>query len=684
MDRLIMKSLPAHALFVLVTSPVLCQDFGPPQVISTSADEAEYVHAADLDGDGDTDVMSASRADNKIAWYENFGGGNFGGEELISTEVDYAVCVHAADLDADGDADVLSVSYTDNEIAWYKNDGGGSFGTQQIITIAAAGPLSIHTADLDGDGDIDVLSASALGDSVDWYRNLGGGDFGNPDTNQNNIASSYNTATSVFAVDLDGDGDVDVIAGARDDDDVSWFENDGLGNFAKTNIGAPDGVMSVHATDIDGDGDADVLAASVYDDLITWYENRLNEATSDFGPEQVITTIASGALFVFARDLDGDGDADLLSASENDDKVAWYENRLNQTENDFGPQQVITTNAVDAECVGAWDLDGDGDADVVSASQYDDKIAWYENLMGPIDCNGNGVPDSDDIANGTSADCDSNGVPDECQIADDPSLDCDWNSVLDTCDLQADPSLDCDQDGQLDSCQITADPSLDCNGNGILDSCEVPYDSTVDCDGNGVIDVCEINDDPDLDCDGDRVLDSCQLFNDGSLDCDGDNVIDACQIAGDPSLDQNQNGILDSCECAFDNYCQAAWNTSGGPAVMGALGTASLAANDLTLTVSGAPLGQFGLFFYGGDEDFFFVGDGAICVKPPLNRVYPVILTDGGGMGSLALDLALPVLVPRSPRWASWLQLLQRPGRDVLSVADHRSRWRRREDSNPR
>jgi len=47
---------------------------------------------------------------------------------------------------------------------------------------------------------------------------------------------------------------------------------------------------------------------------------------------------------------------------------------------DFGGQQVITTSAVNAACVHATDLDGDGDADVLSASIFDDKIAWYEDL----------------------------------------------------------------------------------------------------------------------------------------------------------------------------------------------------------------------------------------------------------------------------------------------------------------
>ncbi|MBI4880668.1 MAG: VCBS repeat-containing protein, partial [Planctomycetes bacterium] len=101
-------------------------------------------------------------------------------------------------------------------------------------------------------------------------------------------------------------------------------------------------------------------------------------AKGEFGPQQVISTAADLPWSVFATDLDGDGDADVLSASLFDDKVAWYENTNGL--GTFGPQQVISTVADAATSVFASDLDGDGDADVLSASTF--KIAWYENLNG--------------------------------------------------------------------------------------------------------------------------------------------------------------------------------------------------------------------------------------------------------------------------------------------------------------
>ena len=67
--------------------------------------------------------------------------------------------------------DVLSASAFDDKIAWYQNDGSGNFGPQQVITTNADAAWSVYAADLDGDGDMDALSASVLDDKIAWYEN---------------------------------------------------------------------------------------------------------------------------------------------------------------------------------------------------------------------------------------------------------------------------------------------------------------------------------------------------------------------------------------------------------------------------------------------------------------------------------------------------------------------------------
>jgi hypothetical protein len=350
--------------------------------ITTSALGAHSVFAADVDGDGDLDVLSASSGDDKIAWYENTdGSGSFGSQQVISTAADEAASVFAADVDGDGDVDVLSASHADDQIAWYENtDAAGSFGAQQVISTAADGASSVFAADVDGDGDVDVLSASVADDEVAWYENRT--IHRSPVfPTETTISTAADRPYSVFAADVDGDGDLDVLSASRDDDKIAWYENtDGVGSFGAQQLisTAADGAWSVFAADVDADGDLDVLSASSSDDKIAWYENA--NGAGGFGAQQVVSTAADGAESVFAADVDGDGDLDVLSASWWDAKIAWYEN-IDGT-GSFGSQRVISTVEGYAPSVFATDVDADGDLDVLSASYWPDEIAWYENTDG--------------------------------------------------------------------------------------------------------------------------------------------------------------------------------------------------------------------------------------------------------------------------------------------------------------
>ena len=83
-------------------------------------DRAYDVFPADLDNDGDIDLLSASSYDHKIAWHENDGNQNFV-SHIITTQAIHASSVSAADLDNDGDIDVVSSSQGDLSIKWYEN-----------------------------------------------------------------------------------------------------------------------------------------------------------------------------------------------------------------------------------------------------------------------------------------------------------------------------------------------------------------------------------------------------------------------------------------------------------------------------------------------------------------------------------------------------------------------------------
>jgi hypothetical protein len=338
--------------------------------ITTGADGARSVFAADVDCDGDMDVLSASQNDDKIAWYENDGSGGFTAH-TITTGADSAFSVFAADVDGDGDMDVLSASRSDDKIAWYENDGSANF-TTHTITTGARGAVSVFAADVDGDGDMDIMSSYQNDETIAWYENDGSQNF-----TPHEVTSSPNYTFSVFAADVDGDGDMDLLSSLFEDTKIAWYENDGNANFtANTITTSAAGAHSVFAADVDGDGHMDVLSASRENDNIAWYEN---DGSQNFTAHE-ITSSADGAFSVYAADMDGDGDMDVLSASGNDDKIAWYENDGAQN---FTPH-TITTGADGARSVFAADVDGDGDMDVLSASSGDDKIAWYENYLPPL------------------------------------------------------------------------------------------------------------------------------------------------------------------------------------------------------------------------------------------------------------------------------------------------------------
>ncbi|MEE3370379.1 MAG: FG-GAP-like repeat-containing protein [Planctomycetota bacterium] len=356
-----------HLVDITTAVPAV-EVFGALQAINSNADGASDVKATDLDGDGDVDVLSASQEDGTIAWYQNDGSQGFTTQIISNTEAG-ATSVTTGDIDGDGDLDIVTAAATTNSVSWYENEDNEQFSVR-VITNEALGANQVLIVDLDGDGDHDVLSTSSEDDSIRWYEN---------DSTQQFTTHSVNNeaagASGLAAADINGDGYLDLLTASSTDDSITWYANDGSQTFTAHVISdSALGASSLFTTDLDRDGDTDVIAASADDNTLWWFE--YDAAAEDEGEAFVahtVTTDALGASEVITADLDGDGDTDLLSASANDNTIAWYQNDGEQS---FA-RHIISADSTGATAVSVADVDGDGDLDVLSASHEDDTIAWF-------------------------------------------------------------------------------------------------------------------------------------------------------------------------------------------------------------------------------------------------------------------------------------------------------------------
>ncbi|MDP4826230.1 MAG: VCBS repeat-containing protein [Flavobacteriales bacterium] len=346
--------------------------FGYPRSIFESADGAVSVHAADFDGDGDIDVVSGSRFGNKLAWYENDGLGNSFEAHILPIAFATVEYVHAADCDGDGDMDILAVTTGSSYALNFKNDGSGNF-TMVYMSLPDSIVTSIYPADFDGDGDLDALGTAAHIDEgyfyLAWYVNGGNYWWGDEEYGAIIIGEEGYGITSVFAEDFDGDGDMDAVCINDYTNDLIWYKNDGNGDFTLGSvIDSGSSAVVVHAADLDGDGDIDIITNESGG---TWYQNNGN---GNFSTE-IDMVVGGGASDIHSADLDGDGDIDVL-VSTGPDKIALYDNQ--GSGNFIGPTR-INPPFNSTHSVYAADLDGDADIDVLSASGTHNTIGWYTN-----------------------------------------------------------------------------------------------------------------------------------------------------------------------------------------------------------------------------------------------------------------------------------------------------------------
>lgn len=328
---------------------------------------ANGVVSADIDGDGDMDIIGSAINANEVAWWENDGSQTFT-KHIIDGNFLGALSVEVADFDGDGDIDVSAAAFSGNETAWWQNDGNQNF-TKNIIDAIVA--TSVYPKDVDGDGNLDFLGASFNDNSISWYANDGSQNF-----TKHLIEGNYSSAFDAYPIDMDGDDDIDVVGSAGAGNTIDWFENNGSENFTKHNIAnSLNGPRHLYVADVDGDNDLDVLGTQGPANDFSWWENDGSQTFT----KHLLDNSIGAAFDIHSADLDDDGDMDIVGASIGPIGilVVW----MNDGNENFTKTE-IDGNFPGANCVITADVDTDGDLDILATAEFGNgQIAWYGNSL---------------------------------------------------------------------------------------------------------------------------------------------------------------------------------------------------------------------------------------------------------------------------------------------------------------
>ena len=344
-----------------------------PKVDHPVASTPDQIAIGDWDGDGDMDLAVTCDAPERVAIFVNDGRGAFAfSYNVYLTSNSGPKGLAAGDFNRDGDTDLVVVAFGHDQLHVLENLGAGAFAVAEAYPVSH-GATYVIAALLDGDADLDLVVTCRDSGSVDVLRGVGSGHFG--------AATTYPAGVDtrgLCAADLDGDLDLDVAVASHDTEEIVLLMNDGAALFS---VGpalsmAPLKPESVVALDLEGDGDVDLATAGFsssfgLDELSLWVQT----APGTFVNGITYPTLGNDPSVLFVGDFDLDYDADIAVVNENSANLSIFSNNGN---GGFGLPRLFDTGTDPGYLCGA-DFDGNGSIDLATANESGNSLSILRN-----------------------------------------------------------------------------------------------------------------------------------------------------------------------------------------------------------------------------------------------------------------------------------------------------------------